>query len=617
MKRRVINYWCRLTRSGLDKFRRRFAGGIRVATGLLSVVTVVAAIVCLTCFTVYIGYEHDARDYNTLRLILRVVQGIFVANILFNLVFNFRHTIKDSRVIKWVVDIGVLLSVLPWLYPHPAHPWIPILERVMYSNYFLYPVMAAYSVVEVCYGVTRLTGRRTNPSLMLSGSFLLFIGIGSLLLMLPKCTYGGISYIDSLFVSTSAVCITGLTPVDVSVTFTPLGLLVIACLVQIGALGVLTFTSFFSMFFSGSGSIYNQLMMRDLVYSRTMTSLIPTILYIFVLTVTVEAIGAVMLFFSVKDVLPMTTEELVMFSAFHSVSAFCNAGFSSLPGGMSNPLLLYGDQSVYWVMSLVIVSGSIGFPLLVNIRDAISRRFRWFRERVIRRDGRVVPRPVHLFSMNTKIVVVAFGVLFLLGAVSFFFLEQDNSLRGFDFWEKVSQSVFNSVTPRSAGFSSVNPAGFLNVTLVVVMFLMWVGGASQSTGGGIKVNTLAAIILNLRSIITGRNTVTAFRRTIAIGSIRRANAVVALSIFSYFFYSVALMLLEPGLSPRDLLFESCSALFTVGSSLGVTSELSQPSLILLCTAMFLGRVGILSMLSGVVGHRYDTPRYPSDTIVIN
>ncbi len=617
MKRRVINYWCRLTRNGLDKFRRRFAGGIRVATGLLSVVTVVAAIACLTCFTVYIGYEHDAGDYNTLRLILRIVQGVFVANILFNLVFNFRHTIKDSRVIKWVVDIGVLLSVLPWLYPHPAHPWIPLLERVLYSNYFLYPVMVAYSVVEVSYGVTRLTGRRTNPSLMLSGSFLLFIGIGSLLLMLPKCTYGGISYIDSLFVSTSAVCITGLTPVDVSVTFTPLGLLVIACLVQIGALGVLTFTSFFSMFFSGSGSIYNQLMMRDLVYSRTMTSLIPTILYIFVLTVTVEAIGAVMLFFSVKDVLPMTTEELVMFSAFHSVSAFCNAGFSSLPGGMSNPLLLYGDQSVYWVMSLVIVSGSIGFPLLVNIRDAISRRFRWFRERVIRRDGRVIPRPVHLFSMNTKIVVVAFGVLFLLGAVSFFFLEQDNSLRGFDFWEKVSQSVFNSVTPRSAGFSSVNPAGFLNVTLVVVMFLMWVGGASQSTGGGIKVNTLAAIILNLRSIITGRNTVTAFRRTIAIGSIRRANAVVALSIFSFFFYSVALMLLEPGLSPRDLLFESCSALFTVGSSLGVTSELSQPSLILLCTAMFLGRVGILSMLSGVVGHRYDTPRYPSDTIVIN
>ncbi len=617
MKRRVINYWCRLTRNGLDKFRRRFAGGIRVAIGLLSVVTVVAAIACLTCFTVYIGYEHDAGDYNTLRLILRIVQGVFVANILFNLVFNFRHTIKDSRVIKWVVDIGVLLSVLPWLYPHPAHPWIPLLERVLYSNYFLYPVMVAYSVVEVSYGVTRLTGRRTNPSLMLSGSFLLFIGIGSLLLMLPKCTYGGISYIDSLFVSTSAVCITGLTPVDVSVTFTPLGLLVIACLVQIGALGVLTFTSFFSMFFSGSGSIYNQLMMRDLVYSRTMTSLIPTILYIFVLTVTVEAIGAVMLFFSVKDVLPMTTEELVMFSAFHSVSAFCNAGFSSLPGGMSNPLLLYGDQSVYWVMSLVIVSGSIGFPLLVNIRDAISRRFRWFRERVIRRDGQVIPRPVHLFSMNTKIVVVAFGVLFLLGAVSFFFLEQDNSLRGFDFWEKISQSVFNSVTPRSAGFSSVNPAGFLNVTLVVVMFLMWVGGASQSTGGGIKVNTLAAIILNLRSIITGRNTVTAFRRTIAIGSIRRANAVVALSIFSFFFYSVALMLLEPGLSPRDLLFESCSALFTVGSSLGVTSELSQPSLILLCTAMFLGRVGILSMLSGVVGHRYDTPRYPSDTIVIN
>ncbi|MDE6304994.1 MAG: potassium transporter, partial [Muribaculaceae bacterium] len=179
-------------------------------------------------------------------------------------------------------------------------------------------------------------------------------------------------------------------------------------------------------------------------------------------------------------------------------------------------------------------------------------------------------------------------------------------------------SIFNSVTPRSAGFSSLNPAGFRDVTILFILFLMWIGGGSQSTAGGIKVNTIAAIWLNLRSIVTGREYVTAFKRSIAIGSIRRANAVVALSIVSYLIYSLILMSLEPELPTKALLFESCSALFTVGSSLGITPELCNASKILLCTAMFIGRVGIISLLMGLIGHRsYHPAKYPTDNIIIN
>lgn len=220
--------------------------------------------------------------------------------------------------------------------------------------------------------------------------------------------------------------------------------------------------------------------------------------------------------------------------------------------------------------------------------------------------------------MNTRVVLVTWGVLFLAGTVMFLILENSNSLAGMSPWEKIVQSIFNSVTPRSAGFSSVAPGGFLNVTIILILFLMWAGGASQSTAGGVKVNTLAAICLNLRAIILGREHVTAFNRTVSTGSIRRANAVVALSIFSYLLYSTALMCLEPDLPTRDLLFEACSALFTVGSSLGVTGELCPASKILLSTAMFIGRVGIISLLSGCAGNRRELPaRYPTDNIIIN
>lgn len=562
------------------------------------------------------GFDHQATDIAMLHRAIRWIQAIFIANVLFGIVFRFSYTLQNTRPIKWIVDIAILVTLLPWIYPHPAHPWLPWLEQILYSTKFLYIIVASYSVVTLCFGLFRMIGRRTSPSLLMSGSFLVFILIGSFLLMLPKCTYHGISYIDSLFISTSAVSITGLTPLDIPSTFTPLGITIIAVLIQIGALGVMTFTSFFAIFFSGNTSIYSQLMLKDMVYSKTMSALIPTLLYILGFTLLIEVCGAILIFISIHGTLGMTTAQEIAFSAFHSLSAFCNAGFSTLPDGLSNPLLLGRNYSIYWIMSALIIAGAMGFPILVNFRDAISIRLR--RMSPFNRRRRSDIKEVHLYNMNTKIVLVTFSVLFLAGALAFFFLEYDNSLAGMPTWGKITQSVFNSATPRSAGFSSVNPAGFLSPTLLIVMFLMWIGGASQSTAGGIKVNTFAAIWLNLRAIVRDTPRVTAFRRTVTIPSIRRANAVVAISILSYTLFSITLVILEPGLPLKELLFESLSALFTVGSSLGATPALSGGSEILLCCAMFLGRVGIISLLTGIMGRRHGiAPTYPTDNIIIN
>lgn len=602
--------------SGWEHRLRHHVAAIKTVTAVFAAASVIAAVGCLLLLTAYTGYDLEAVEVKRMFRGFRFVQGVFLANVLFNLVFNLRRTLRESRPVKWVADIAVLLSAIPWAYPHPENPWIRWLCDVAYSNRFLIPVLGFYALVTLSYAVINLLGKRTNPSLMLGASFMFFIVIGSFLLMMPRCTYHGISFGDSLFVSTSAVCITGLTTVDVATTFTPLGLLVLAILIQIGGLGVMTFTSFFALFFSGNASVYSQLMIKDMVYTKSINSLLPTLLYILGFTLVVEGIGAVLLFWSVNDVLALSFRDRVVFAAFHSLSAFCNAGFSNIPGGLSNPALMNSNQSVYLVVSLIVMAGSMGFPILVNFRDALGEYFRrvWYRFTGRRYFG----RPVHLYNVNTKVALATTLVIFAVSVVLFLMLESDNSLRGMNFYDKIVQAVFNSTTPRSSGFASVNPAGFLNVTLIFVMLLMWIGGAAQSTAGGIKVNTLAAILINLRAIVKGRDRVIAFDRTISIGSIRRANAVVTLSILSYAAVAMALLVLEPALPARSVLFEALSALFTVGSSLGITQELSDASKGLLIGAMFIGRVGLLSLLMGFAGTHSQAPvKYPTDNIIIN
>ena len=608
----------RLYHTGLrwEKQLRHSINAIRAITDTLSVVTFIAAVACVLFLITYMGYYHEPARIKTIFHFLHLIQGIFAFNVLFNFVFNTRKTFRDTKVIKWIVDIAILSTLLPLLYKQPENPWIKWLSDMLYGNRYLLATLFCYAVVDISYGIMHIMGKRTNPSLMLSCSFLFFIFLGSYLLMMPKCTYEGISYIDSLFVATSAVCITGLTTIDVATTFTPLGILILGLLIQIGALGVMTFTSFFALFFSGGTSIYSQLMVKDMIYSESVNSLLPTLLYIFMFTIVVEAVGALGIWWSIYDVLDMPAREQIEFSVFHAVSAFSNAGFSNLPGGMSYPALMNSDQSIYLVISMLVFAGSIGFPILVNFRNAffeyIRKKWRQLRNRP------VTGHPVHIYNLNTKVALYTTLIIFGVSIVLFFIFERNNTLAGFSLYDQIVQSIFNSTTPRSSGFVSVNPAGFLNVTLVFVLLLMWIGGASQSTAGGIKVNTLAAILINLRAIVLGHNKVTAFNRTIATASIRRANAVVTLSILSYFLFSMVIMLLEPQMSAKSLLFEVSSALFTVGSSLGVTPMLSATSKVVLICAMFLGRVGIISLLIGVTGNKHDHPvQYPTDNIIIN
>lgn len=599
-----------------NRFVITFQPGIRFAAGALNVLTFIASVLCIIAGAVFVGFDHTAAEAGRIHHLLRVCQIVFIIKVIFGMTLTTKENKRDARAFKWIADCAILLTLPALIYPQPEHPWIPALEQLLYNKWFIYTIVGVYAVMEFSYGINKVLDRKVNPSLMLATSFLFFIIIGSLILMMPKCTTGGIDYIDSLFVSTSAVCITGLTPIDVSATFTPFGLLVLSLMIQIGGLGVMTFTSFFALFFSGNNSVYSQVVVKDMIYSKTINSVLSTLLYILGFTLVIELAGAAAIFLSVHGTLGMSLEDELIFSGFHSLSAFCNAGFSNIEGGLSNPALLYSNQSIYIVASVLIFAGGIGFPILVNFKTAFFSHMRRLWRKL--RGKERFREPAHIYDMNTKIVMVTTITIFLLSSLLFFILEYNNSLAGMSMYDKIVQSVFNSFVPRSSGFSSVNPAGFLNVTIIMMVVLMWIGGASQSTAGGIKVNTFAVILLELKSAITGKDRVVVYNRTIAMDSVRRACAVVTLSILAYIFYSMMLVAFEPGLPVKQLLFESASALFTVGSSLGVTHELSDASKILLCTAMFLGRVGIISMLIGFAGQRKDPPvKYPVDNVIIN
>lgn len=598
------------------RFTLHNADTLRLFSRALDWLTVAASLVCLVALTLYAGFDHSVVRYAHVEPWLNACLGVFALNILFNLILRFKDTMRETKPLKWIADGLIMVTLLVSLFSESYETTVPVVRRLLLSHIFSAIILGMYAAVYLCSALIRSLGRRTNPSLILSVSFLMVIGLGSLLLMLPKCTVDGISPIDALFVSTSAVCICGLTSVDVPATFTPLGIAIIAVMMQVGALGVMTITSSFALFFSGNASIYSQLMVRDMFYSRTINSLLPTLGYTLIFTLVVEVLGAVAVYLSITGVFPgLTSAQEWAIAGFHSLSAFCNAGFSNIPDGMANPALMRGNQLVYLVISLLVIAGGIGFPILVNTKDAIGERFSRLYARLLHRPE--PPRHPHLYNMNTRVALMTSGVLFLITMVLFLVFEWNGALAGMSPYAKLVQGVFNSTTPRSSGFVSVNPAGFMPATLLMVMFMMWIGAGSQSTAGGIKVNTFAAAMLHLRGVVSGSRYVTVCNRRISMASLSRAQAVIWLSILSFVLFAGSMLLLAPEVPTRALLFETLSALFTVGSSLGVTAALPIGAKGLLCVAMFVGRVGLLSLLMGLVRQSGNPPvTLPEDNLII-
>ena len=593
---------------------------VRILLRMMAVLTYMASLLLIVGVVYEHGFPLSATDISHLKILYKAVWIIFLIDVTLHIFLEYKGTKKNFRKLAWILSWLLYLTLVPVIFHRPDEEGaILYVWDFLGSKLYHIPLLLLFSFLNLSNGLVRLLGRRTNPSLILAVSFFVIILIGTGLLLLPRCTVEGVvlSWVDALFTSTSAVCVTGLVPVDVSATFTPMGLTVIILLIQVGGLGVMTLTRFFAMFFMGNTSLYNQLVGRDMVSSNSLGSLLSTLLYILGFTMVIEGAGMVSIWLGIHGTLGMSLEEELAFSAFHSISAFCNAGFSTLPGNLGNPMVMTGHNSLYISVSLLIILGGIGFPILVNFKDIVLyhlRRF-WKFVRTLKLDRH---KKQHLYNLNTKIVLIVTLLLLVLGTLAVAAFEWNGSFAGMSVADKWTQAFFNATCPRTAGFSSVDLTSLSVQTILIYIFLMWIGGAAQSTAGGVKVNAFAVVVLNLIAVLRGTERVEVFGRELSHDSIRRSNATVVMSLGVLFLFIFVLSILEPKMSVMTLTFECVSALSTVGSSLNATPLLRDESKLLVALLMFVGRVGLITLMLGIVKQKKNTKyRYPSDDIIIN
>src|SRR5690606_752981 len=453
-----------------------------------------------------------------------------------------------------------------------------------------------------------------NPTILFVISFLLLILLGTVLLVFPNSTTDTqISFVDALFTATSAVCVTGLTVFDVSTKFTNFGQTVILILIQLGGLGIMTFTGFFGYFFSGGFSYKNQVMYTELLNENKIGSVIKTLYKIVFITLLFEAIGALFIFFNLPPSFPESFTDRVYFSVFHAVSAFCNAGFSTIQDGLYNPLMRF-NYNIHIMLAILIIFGGLGFNIMMNTYDFVKRRILGIYHQT--RYNKEFKFRAHELTFTSRIILYSTGILLTGGFILYFLLEYNQGLSEHKtLWGKIVSAFFLSVTPRSAGFSTVNIQTLTAPSIMLTFFLMWVGASPGSNGGGIKNTTFAISFLNIFSIARGKENLELFKRRITKETSIRALAVI---ILSFIIIGVTLFLLTITDSEKDfkaLAFESLSAFAISGLSLGITPELSESGKIILVFAMFIGRIGALTLLIAFVKNtKIKAYRYPSDTV---
>ena len=591
---------------------------IRSFLAATAVITYVASIAFLCALIYQYGFELTPETAGKLNTLYKAVWIVFLADMSLHWLLEYADTRKKYRKLAWVLSILLYLTLVPVIFHRPEdNGSILMFWEILHSKLYHVVVLSVLSLLQLSNGLVRLLGKRTNPSLILAVSFFIIILVGTGLLMLPRCTISGISWVDSLFISTSAVCVTGLTSVDLTTTFTTEGFVVILLLIQIGGLGVMTLTSFFALFFMGNTSLYNQLVVRDMVNSKSLGSLLSTLLYTLGFTLVIETMGMITIWLSIHGTMDMNLEEELAFAVFHSISAFCNAGFSTLPGNLGNPLMMNNHNLFYVLISILVILGGIGFPILVNLKEIIFYRLKRMTQFLLRKN-KVSAKSVQLYNLNTRIVVTMTFLLLTVGTLILLAFEWNHAFAGMSIAEKCTHAFFNAACPRTAGFSSVDFSLFGIQSILIYILLMWIGGGAQSTAGGIKVNAFAVVVLNLAAVIRGSQRVEVHGRELAHDSIRRSNATVVMSLIILFVSIFLLSWLEPTLPLLSLTFEAVSALSTVGSSLNLTPLLQESSKLVIVVLMFVGRVGLITMMLGIVKQKKNTKyKYPSDNIIIN
>jgi trk system potassium uptake protein TrkH len=573
----------------------------------------VLSFVAFGLFIYKIGFDPSIEKFQNVSFMLSLFLLSVGVLMLFKQIF-LEKNIKSRRAIIDVVFAGLLIvfSLIRIKFFGEAFS-IPMLA--FFQKYYLINLGVIILFVMELGKLSLLVNQlKISPSLVFILSFIVLIFLGSVLLLLPESTDSPITFIDALFTATSAVCVTGLIVVDTATVFTPFGQSIIMTLFQIGGLGMMTFTSFFGFFFKGSLSIENSLYLKDYINENNVSAISSTLVKIIMFTVGVEVAGAGLIYFFTDSTLFETKSAHWFFAVFHSVSAFCNAGFSTLSNGLyeSGFRELY---SMHLVVSICIILGGIGFPVFINYYDYFKRvSIGAFKQIIGLEKYKHTPR---IANVNTKLTMYTTAFLLVVGFMSYWFFEQENTLKGLSVYGKIVTAIFGSVTPRTAGFNTVDMTNLAVPTVLIYLILMWIGASPGSTGGGLKVTTFAVAILNTWSVATGRKRVEIFGREIAGETLRKSFAVISLSFLVIGLGVFLVMVFNPELPILEVAFELFSAFATVGLSIGITAKLSTGSKIVVMVVMFLGRVGTLTILVAIarkIGEQHY--KYPEESVIV-
>lgn len=433
-----------------------------------------------------------------------------------------------------------------------------------------------------------------NPPRILALGFGGLILLGAFLLNLPIASQDGqsIGFINSFFTAASSVCVTGLVVVNTAYHWTLFGQIVIITLIQMGGLGFMTLATIVALVMGKKISLKERLVIKEQLNQETMSGLVRLTKYVILATFIIEGLGALLL--ATRFIPEYGIKTGIWYSVFHAISAFCNAGFDIL-GDSIAPYV--GDAVINLTICGLIILGGLGFTVYIDI----------FRNKIFRR-----------FHLHTKLVLLITAFLLIGGAVIFYLLEMNNpeTLANLSFSERVLASFFQSTVPRTAGFYSVNMGSLYDTSVFLLIILMFIGGSPGSTAGGIKTTTFGALVLTTMSVIRGDKDVVVFKKRLSYDVINKAIAIIMVELLIVIGVSFILTITESA-GFLDLLFETTSAIATVGLTTGITPDLSDFGKVLLSVTMYVGRVGPLTMAFAFSRkHKHLNFKYSEGNIIV-
>ncbi|NLJ84252.1 MAG: Trk family potassium uptake protein [Halanaerobiaceae bacterium] len=432
--------------------------------------------------------------------------------------------------------------------------------------------------------------RKFNPAQFLVIAYLAVISVGTLLLLLPVATTGegSLTFMDALFTASSATCVTGLMVVEFGRAFTVFGQIIIMVLLQIGGIGIMTFSTIIALLLGRKIGLKERLLLKDDLDNIKMAGLVKLVKHVIFLTFTIEGLAAIPLFISfIKD---YPVGEALYLAIFHSISAFNSAGFALSENSLTAPLASL-------IIMVLVILGSLGFSVLVEL---FSRK------------------RMREFSLQSKIVLTFTLILIVFALFAFLLLEYNNpsTIGSLAPLQKLQTALFYSINSRSAGFNVLATGQMHSATLFLTIILMFIGASPGSTGGGIKTTTFGVIILAVWNVIRGKRDIEIFRRRLSERLVIKAFVITLLALFWVIFVTMLLSITESA-SFFALLFETVAAFGTVGLSTGITASLSGIGRLLIIFTMFIGRVGPLTLAVALAEQKQVLLyRYPEEEIMV-